>query len=246
MARFIGYSTGALAKSDFRQGLNLLRQHGIGAVELSALRDTELVPLLESLDSLDLSFASYISFHGPSRFETLSEQEVAERLRTLLPRGWPIIIHPDAVTDPHAWHGFGEWLCVENMDKRKPVGRTVEELQTIFHRFPDASFCFDIGHARQVDPTMGQATLILRFFGDRLKQIHMSEVNSRSGHDPMSITSIIAFRKVAHLIPQETPVILETVIPERMMQAQITLAERVLARIGTEEQTHVAAIGLPT
>src|SRR5207244_2329718 len=104
----------------------------IGVVELSALRDSELVPLLEALDGLDLSFASRLSFHAPSRFETLSEKEVANLLRRLLPRRWPIVVHPDAIIDPRAWMGFGECLCIENMDKRKPVGRTAEELQKIF------------------------------------------------------------------------------------------------------------------
>jgi hypothetical protein len=233
MPRFIGYSTGALAKGDFRRGLDLLRRHRIGVVELSTLRDTELLPFLAALDSLDLSFASYLSFHAPSRFETHSEKEVANLLRRLLPRRWPIIIHPDAIIDPSAWEGFGKWLCIENMDKRKPVGRTAAELRKVFSIFPDASLCFDIGHARQVDPTMGQATLILQSFGDRLKQVHMSEVNSRNGHDPMSVMAIIAFRKVAHLIPRETPIVLETVIPETMIDAQIALAETALLQCAT-------------
>jgi hypothetical protein len=228
--RPIGYSTGALAKSDFQRALELLRRHGVSVVELSSLRDTEFIPLMEALDSLDLSFTSYCSFHAPGRFESLSEKDVANRLRSLLPRRWPIIIHPDAIIDPCNWERFGEWLCIENMDKRKPVGRTVEELRKIFRTFQGASLCFDIGHARQVDPTMGQATLILQEFGDRLKQVHMSEVNSRNGHDPMSVTAIMAFRKVAHLIPQETPIILETVIPEGMIDSQMVLAESALVQ----------------
>jgi hypothetical protein len=228
MKRSIGYSTGALAKSDFRRGLEMLRRHQVDTVELSALRDTELIPLLDAVESLDLSFASIISFHAPSRFETISEEAAANLLRSLLPRRWPIIIHPDAIHEPNVWRGFGEWLCIENMDKRKPFGRTVRELREIFATFPDASLCFDIGHARQVDPTMGQATLILQSLGNRLKQVHMSEVNSRNGHDPMSVTAIVAFRKVAHLIAPDVPVILETVIPEEMIDSQLALAKSAL------------------
>src|SRR4051812_36265894 len=127
MNRLIGFSTGALAKQDFARGLQMLRKRQIGVVELSALRDTEVVPLLGALDSLDLSFARYVSIHAPSQFHTHSEQAVAKLLRKLLPRRWPIILHPDAVTDPAAWEGFGDWLCIENMDKRKPAGRTVQE-----------------------------------------------------------------------------------------------------------------------
>jgi hypothetical protein len=228
MKRLIGYSTGALAKSDFRRGLDMMRRHQVRVVELSALRDTELVPLLGALESLDLSFASVVSFHAPSRFETISEEGAASLLRSILPRRWPIIIHPDAIHEPSQWQGFGEWLCIENMDKRKPIGRTVGELREVFAAFPEASFCFDIGHARQVDPTMGQATLILQSFGNRLKQVHMSEVNSRNGHDPMSVTAIVAFRKVAHLIPPDVPIILETVIPEKMIDSQLALAQSAL------------------
>lgn len=223
----IGYSTGALAKSDFRRGLEILRRHEIDVVEISALRDTELLPIMEALDDLDLRFASYLSFHAPSKFEASSEGKIASQLRNLAHRHCPIILHPDAIFDPCSWTGFGEWLCIENMDKRKSAGRTAEELRTIFRVFPDASFCFDIGHARQVDPTMGQAQLILESFGDRLKQIHMSEVNSRNGHDPMSATAIVAFRKVVDLIPNNIPIILETVIPESMVDSQLKLAESI-------------------
>jgi hypothetical protein len=231
MNRPIGFSTGALAKGDFRRGLEMLRQRRISVVELSALRDSELVPLLNALDTLDLSFARYVSFHAPSRFDIHTERGAAQLLRALLPRRWPIILHPDALDDPQAWQGFGEWLCIENMDKRKPVGRTVTELEAVFRVFPDASLCFDIGHARQVDPTMGQAALILQRFGRRLKEVHLSEVNSRNGHDPMSVTATNAFRKVACLIPPDTPIVLETVIPESQLEGQMVLTEKVLSVI---------------
>ena len=34
------------------------------------------------------------------------------------------------------------------MDKRKAVGRNVEELQKFFWVLPEARFCLDVGHAR--------------------------------------------------------------------------------------------------
>jgi len=102
------------------------------------------------------------------------------------------------------WREFGDLLCVENMDKRKPIGRTARELDRIFTQLPGASLCFDIGHARQCDPTMTEAYLILREFGSKLRQIHVSEVNTASKHDPLSYASIMAFQDVAHLIPDLT------------------------------------------
>jgi len=69
----IGFSTGALAYSDFRKGLDILSKSSARAVELSALRNGELIPLLDSIDSLNLSQFSYVSFHAPGQFETAQE-----------------------------------------------------------------------------------------------------------------------------------------------------------------------------
>jgi hypothetical protein len=230
MKRRIGFSTGALALGDFRKGLDLVRQREIRTVELSALRDRELRPLLAALDELPLAGIDYISFHAPSRLEDLDEDTVCSLLRKLVPRGWPIIVHPDVMHDKTLWERFGSVLCIENMDKRKPVGRTAAELEPFFKRFPDATFCFDIGHARQVDPSMTQAALLLRRFGDRLKQIHMSEVTSSSRHDGLSLTALTAFREVAHLLPDDVPIILETVVPEDQIDKQVRLAASIFER----------------
>ena len=82
----------------------------------------------------------------------------------------------------------------------------------MFDLLPAARFCFDIGHARQVDPTMTEASLLLQTFGDRLTEVHISEVNTASRHDPISSNAVIAFQKVARYIPEEIPIILEPLI----------------------------------
>ncbi|MBK9169468.1 MAG: hypothetical protein IPM24_18675 [Bryobacterales bacterium] len=93
------------------------------------------------------------------------------------------------------------------MDKRKPVGRTVAELEPLFAALPAARFCFDIGHARQVDPSMTEAALLLDAFGDRLAEVHMSEVNAASRHDPISLNAVAAFSRVAGAIREEVPIV---------------------------------------
>lgn len=202
---------------------------GCSAIELSALRSRELAPLIESLDSIDLAPFSYISIHAPSNFGLLEEAGAADLLRRELWRQWPIIVHPDALSDFSLWREFGPLLCIENMDKRKPIGRTADELARIFERLPDASLCFDIGHARQVDPTMLEARLILREFAAKVRQLHVSEVNSQSKHDPLSWASILAFHRVAHLVQDGTPLILETPAEERTMQGEIEKARLALS-----------------
>jgi hypothetical protein len=62
----------------------------------------------------------------------------------------------------------------------------------------------------------------------RLKQVHVSEVNSHNGHEPISFTAQTAFRRVAHLIPPQVPLILEMVIPEDQIETQMALAAEAL------------------
>ena len=219
--RPIGFSTGALAYGNFREGLRMLGQKEVQAVELSALRQGELDPLLQAIPSLDLSSFDYISIHVPSQFEAGWEAVMWRLIVGGVPGGWPVVLHPDAIDDFGMWRELGASVCIENMDKRKPVGRSVGELARIFAELPDATFCFDIGHARQFDPTMTEAWLILREFGSKLRQVHVSEVNTRSRHDCLSYASILAFQEVAHLIPEGVPLILETPVPEGDMRVEI-------------------------
>lgn len=227
--RPIGFSSGALACADFRRGVSMLLGKDIHYLELSALRENELDPLLDAVDELDLAQFCYVSIHAPSGFNPEREEAIVDRLAEIaLQRQWPVILHPDAVHDATLWQRLGQFLCIENMDKRKAIGRTAEELAQVFARYPDASLCFDIGHARQVDATMTEAYLILTAYRDRLRQVHLSEVNTRSKHDPLSLASILAFRDVAELIPTEIPIILETPVREEQLMAEISKAVEAL------------------
>jgi hypothetical protein len=227
--RTIGFSTGALTRGNYLAALRILREKHVHAVELSALRQNELVTLMSDLDHLDLREFQYKAFHAPSLMDRDFESVAIDALDEIALREWPIIVHPDAIYDFFRWEHFGELLCIENMDKRKAIGQTVADLSKIFEILPRASLCFDIGHARQVDPTMSEATAILQICKGRLRQVHISEVNSRSKHDPLSFESILAFRKVAHLIPEDVPVILESRVSEDEVDEEIQNARMALA-----------------
>lgn len=222
--RTIGFSTGALARSDYQWALQMLANKPVNAVELSALRQDELQPLVEHLDNLDLGKFSYKAFHAPSSMDPSFEPLAIKLLEQVASRGWPIIVHPDAMHTPAAWAHFGDLLCIENMDKRKPVGQTAADLARIFEVLPDASFCFDIGHARQVDPTMSEATAILQSLRAKLRQLHVSEVNTQSKHDPLSLESVLAFHRVSHLVSPEIPIIMESRVEEEDIREEIQRA----------------------
>lgn len=220
--RPIGFSSGALAKSDYRRAIELQQRHDrITAIELSALREPELKPLVDVATKLTLGRFEYISFHAPSRFQLLSENEVVDLLRSL-PGEWPLVVHPDLIRDPEYWSTLGPRLCLENMDLRKRTGRTVLEMQVMFELLPEAGFCLDLGHARQIDPTMSIAIEMLRMFGDRLRQLHVSEVGTFGEHrSRLGFLARLAFARVARYVPADVPLILESIVTEAEMRNEL-------------------------
>ncbi len=219
--RSIGFSTGALAKGDYRRGIELQAQNSrLSAIELSALREYELAPLASEASTLPLSHFTYVSFHAPSKLTSFDERTVFDLLHRL-PNRWPIIVHPELLRTPELWRTLDSRLCLENMDNRKTTGRTVSEMQALFNSYPRAGFCLDLGHARQIDPTMATAIRMLNEFRSRLRQLHVSEVGPRSEHRPMSSLAIYAYELIVDLVPEDCPLIIESVVPAQQIEAEI-------------------------
>lgn len=127
------------------------------------------------------------------------------------------------------WTRFGTRIAIENMDRRKAIGRTAGELEELFTLLPEALLCFDIGHARQCDASMTEAFLILSKFGKRLAQVHISEVNSASQHDPISHGAKLAFQQIAGLIPDDIPIIIESrVLPSQIEEEAMHAREALI------------------
>ncbi|HYR09063.1 MAG TPA: hypothetical protein VEQ60_14875 [Longimicrobium sp.] len=227
----IGFSTGAVARSDVRRALRLLQPHGCDAVELSALRAHELVPLLELVPHLWLGEYRHISVHAPSSFTAAQEPEIAAALRPVAERGWLVVVHPDTLSDHRLWAGFGDRLCIENMDPRKPVGRTVRELRPVFARLPDASFCFDVAHARQCDPSMDEAFRLLDAFHHRLAEVHVSQLDAASRHVRLSSAGASACQRIGDLIPPEVPVIIEAPVEPHEIASELEASLEALGRL---------------
>jgi hypothetical protein len=227
--RSIGFSTGALALGDFDKGLALMADRHTTVIELSALREDELPALVGALDRLHLDGYRYVSVHAPSRLRTITEAAVADMLQPCIDRKWHIVLHPDAIGDHGCWRDFGRWLCVENMDKRKEAGRTAGELRRHFRELPEASMCLDLAHARQVDPTLGIAREIIREYREKIVQLHLSELDVKSHHEPLSMAAVWAMREIAHLLP-ECPVILESVVRADAIDSELEMAARCFDR----------------
>jgi len=225
----IGFSTGALARGDFRKGLAMLEGEKADAVELSALRARELGQLLLALKTqlgeLRVRF-KHVSLHAPT--DCADEASLVKQLRGVAEKGVCVVVHPDVIRDVSLWRTLGSSLWIENMDSRKPTGRTAAELRPLFEQLPEARLCFDVGHARQVDSTMTEARRIVAEFGDRLAQVHMSEVSGKGAHFPMSLLAKRSFEAMAEVLAR-VPVILEATVGEDDIAEELEAAAKVLA-----------------
>jgi hypothetical protein len=234
--RTIGFSTGAIAFGDFRKALDLLAPSKLSAIELSALRISEVDPLVNAIPSLHRDGYSYVSLHAPSSYSESEEASLVNLLYSRVPKSWLIVLHPDAIYDLRLWQRFGSRLAIENMDRRKTTGRTAAELKLIFERLPEAKFCFDLGHARQWDSSLTEAFLILTSLQDKLVQIHLSEVNSESQHEAISYGAKLSFQQLAPIIPHEVPIILESRINPTQIDREIENALEALLPTSQEQQ----------
>lgn len=227
--QLMGFSTGAIARRDFRAALTTLKKLHVDAIELSALRADEIHELIDALPALDLSCFRYVSVHAPSRLEDLAETELIQMLHTVTKRGWNVVVHPDLMKSLPSWKALGAGLLIENMDSRKSFGQNVAELESIFDALPDAGMCFDIGHARQVDRSMSLARALLRHFADRIRQLHMSDVDADCHHNRLGAAALTAFRMVSEWIPERAPIVLESQVAAEHVPAEIEFARRLFA-----------------
>jgi hypothetical protein len=235
--RPIGFSTGAVAKGDLSLALYLLRASGSTAIELSALRIHELPTLMHYVNSHSFGDFTSVSVHAPSAFSPSDEKLVVRDLSRLAERGWPVVVHPDAIHQPSSWVALGSMLLIENMDKRKPIGRTAAELRYVFAHLPKASLCLDLAHARQVDSSMTEAYLIIREFAPRIRQLHVSDVTTSSRHARLSPTSLLSYSAIAPMLDRYTPAIIESPVQPSEMRDEM---ERTRAALNEVTFSHVA------
>jgi len=185
------------------------------AVELSALSLHELPGLIDFLADVNGWPFEYTSVHAPSKgLGAIDDAGLVAMLSELPPWLDAIVVHPDTVRDLRAFRRLGRTLVLENMDARKRTGRTAAELAPLWEALPDAGLCFDIAHAKAVDPALACGAEILARFGHRLRHVHLSSLDEGSHHVPLTEEDEVQF---ATLLAQcrDVPWILEAELPDR-------------------------------
>jgi sugar phosphate isomerase/epimerase len=223
----VGISTGAFEGSP-AEAVDASRAIGCDAIELSALRWREMDPLLELLNSLDLSQFKYVSIHLPSSIPEDSEMDLVRKLEGVTDQRILFVLHPDAVHEFSRWKVLGPRLLIENMDARKRTGRTLEELKTVLEALPQAGLCFDIAHAKQIDPTMTVAARILSGLHDRIRQMHVSDVDSKGAHYRLNAFALGIYRGLLGQLPNVAAIV-ESPVNASNIKAETQIAKSLMS-----------------
>lgn len=219
-----GFSTGALAKGEFRQALEMLEPHDLDAIEVSALRLSELEHTVGELPSLDLARYRHVSLHVPSKYRADEESGIVAAVERVIDRVHGVVLHAEAVIDASLWQKFASKVWVENADLRKHTGRTCEEMRAVMARLPEARVCFDMAHAYQIDFSLVESRRILREFDGRIAQIHLSQLDHACKHEALTYGIVERFRLLAPML-RGVPVILECCVPSNKIASQVRLAQ---------------------
>ena len=77
---------------------------------------------------------------------------------------------------------------------------------------------------------MSVAVEILTEFGDRLAELHISEVDSASRHVAISQLAMRSYQRISSLIPDHIPVIIESMIRETEILSEVEAVRISLGR----------------
>jgi hypothetical protein len=191
----VGASTGYLGaeRGDWERLVDLACDVSPFVAELAALSEPELPSLVDYLGTEEWLPFHYVSVHAPSKDRRMPEQELVALLAALPCDVDAIVVHPDVMEDPDRYRVLGRRLVLENMDTRKPAGRTAAELAPYFARLPEAGLCLDVAHAADVDPTLAEAERLLDAYACRLRHLHVSSLDARGHHVPLRPDDEAAF-----------------------------------------------------
>lgn len=208
----LGASTGILpSRGDWQALVREAAAVSPFAAELAALDEAELPALETFLAASGRLPFRYLSVHAPSKNRQVDEGVLVSRLAALPPQVAAVVVHPDTIEDVALWRALNGRCVIENMDGRKPLGQTADDLAPFFDALPTAGLCLDVAHAASLDPSMELAEELLDRFGSRLRHLHVSSLVD-GAHAPVTVEDAERFRPILRRCV-DVPWILEAPLP---------------------------------
>ncbi len=186
----MGFSTGCLYKTRkkiSKRTINFFRKIGCNAIEFNCPEKSDLKDVL-NFSRKDVIGFKHISVHAPrlSGNDASEILEIIKRIHKNLDLNC-VVIHPDEISHIDLLSECSFPIGIENMDSRKNFGKTKQDIESIFKRYPDFGFVLDVNHVYTNDNTMALSHELLKSFSKKTMQVHLS--GFIISHDPLSRTN---------------------------------------------------------
>jgi hypothetical protein len=198
MESAFGIATGAYAdeRSDWSAAIARAAREGWRFVELTAIGDSRVEDLAAVEPGLFAAFER-VSLHAP----VAGDPDDAIAAIADVGLAVDVVLHPDVYGAAPAAATLGPLAVFENMDVAKQFGQTVEDLDGIFERFPEAGFCLDVAHVWTNDGTLALGHALLDAYGDRLRQLHVSGIEPDGSHRETTAADLELYRPLLDRCP---------------------------------------------
>ena len=185
----LGFSTGSLAKlMTAKEALAVIHQLGCGVVELGFLRFERIKSdWLDEISSKDLTDFYYVSLHAPKINYGYNEQTrfVFKKILGFNKKRKldTVVFHPDLVEDFNIFNNVEFNISFENMDNRKELYRTPDELKKLLDKNDKFKLVLDVNHAYVNDESMKNTKAFYELLGDRIQEVHLTGYDKK--HEPL-------------------------------------------------------------
>ena len=209
----IGFSTGCFWKlynGVNKDQLNIIKNTGCNAIELSATAPGRITELFVMDTSLVLSF-EYISLHAPSLDVSDSELSILLKKLELLVKKFnvkTVVVHPDTVRNWDLLAKSNLPIGLENMDGQKTKFQSAEELLPILEKY-NFRFVFDVNHIYTIDKTLSLAKSFQPLF-KHLAHVHFSGMKVYDGFKNHYPAHLLNQEEIFKVTPKECPIIIES------------------------------------
>ncbi|NQT49143.1 hypothetical protein HQ571_00450 [Candidatus Kuenenbacteria bacterium] len=216
--RLIGFSSGVLyhkIQPVSMQAIRFFHSLGCNTIELACVLKERLALFYDLYRAFRLNLYECYSLHAPCDHTYCDNEETRAILAQLqifqkLFKFKYLVFHPHTLKDPAVLEDYSLPIAIENMDKLKPAGQTVADLEKIFAVL-DCQFVLDVNHAFTNDPSHRLAQELLNAFGNRLCGVHLS--GFVDFHEPLHVTKQDQLIEI--IKPLDVPVIIESMCADQ-------------------------------
>ena len=125
-----------------------------------------------------------------------------------------IVVHPDTVVDRSIFRLYDDLpISIENMDERKKMWQTVEDIWKILEQNPNFWLTLDLQHCFVNDPSMKLADDFHKTFWNKIVQYHIAWYDPEYLHYPLFKTK--QNNIIQALQKKDIPIIIESTFDEK-------------------------------